>query len=122
MSERTKIGIRPVLSLALLLSCAMIAIAQRHSYETRLTRAEEIRFQYWKSIYAPNDSGVDYDLRGAFKARLKPDSRHHWPDRFKKPNHPTFSVESQYARGKNRAKAGHWQGETFIPAKGRESQ
>jgi hypothetical protein len=29
----------------------------------------------------------------------------HWPDTFKKPNHPTFSVESQYATGADRALA-----------------
>jgi hypothetical protein len=56
-------------------------------------------------------------LRGAFKAGLRPSANGHWPDTYKKPNHPTFSVESQYATGADRAKAGHWDGDTYIPAK-----
>jgi len=84
-------------------------------YDTKLTPLEEAEFQKWKAVYAPNDSGSDYDLRGAFKAGLKPNENHHWPDTFKKPNHPTFSVESKYAVGADRAKAGHWMGETFVP-------
>ncbi len=48
---------------------------------------------------------------------MTPSENGHWPDTFKKPNHPTFSVESQYAKGPDAAKAGRWQGETFIPPK-----
>lgn len=83
-------------------------------FETRLTPAEETTFQQWKSRYAPNDSGSDYDLRGAFKAGLTPGSNGHWPDTFKKPNHPTFSDESIYAA---QGKPGHWKGEQFTPPK-----
>jgi spore germination cell wall hydrolase CwlJ-like protein len=87
------------------------------SYDTKLTTDQEAQFQTWKSQYAPNDSGFDYDLRGAFKAGVTPDPKNgHWPDTFKKPNHETFSVESQYAVGADKAKAGKWDGETFIPA------
>jgi hypothetical protein len=56
-------------------------------------------------------------LRGAYKAGLKPDpTSGHWPDTFKKPNHPTFSDQSMYATGENKAKAGRWEGEKFIPS------
>lgn len=65
-------------------------------YNTPLTAKEVIEFDKWKAKYAPKDSGKDYDLRGAFKAGLKP-TNGHWPDTFKKPNHPTFSRESVYA-------------------------
>lgn len=82
-------------------------------YNTPLTAKEVIEFDKWKARYAPKDSGKDYDLRGAFKAGLKPDANGHWPDTFKKPNHPTFSRESVYAD----ATAGTWAGEKFIPAK-----
>lgn len=85
-------------------------------YETPLNDAEEAAYRQWKQKYAPNDSGADYDLRGAYKAGLTPDPKSgHWPDTFKKPNHPTFSNESQYASGDDAAKAGHWQGEQFVP-------
>lgn len=86
-------------------------------YETVLTPEEEAKFRVWKQQYAPRDSGQDYDLRGAFKAGLQPGSNGHWDDRFKKPNHPTFSKFSQYAAGENAAKAGTWNGETYVPAK-----
>jgi len=90
---------------------------QLGQYETKLSPAEEAAFRQWKAKYAPQDSGADYDLRGAFKAGIEPDpATGHWPDTFKKPNHETFSVESQYAVGANRAKAGSWQGEVFTPA------
>lgn len=95
----------------------------RKSYDTRLTPQEESQFQSWKQQYAPNDTGTDYDLRGAFKAGLTPDPKTgHWPDTFKKPNHPTFSNESQYAVGDAAKEAGHWQGDKFIPPSRRRAQ
>lgn len=89
------------------------------SYDTKLSPIEEQQFQEWKQQYAPNDSGGDYDLRGAFKAGLRPDPKTgHWPDTFKKPNHPTFSNESQYARGEDAINAGRWEGGKFIAPSG----
>lgn len=88
------------------------------SYDTPLTPQEETSFQTWKKIYAPKDSGEDYDLRGAFKAGLKPDPKtKHWPDTFKKPNEPTFSNESIYYKFAPE-KAGSWTGpkhDQFVP-------
>jgi hypothetical protein len=84
------------------------------TFDTKLSTKNEEAFQAWKKKYAPKDSGVDYDLRGAFKAGVKPAANGHWPDTFKKPNHPTFSDESRYAKF---GKPGHWEGEKFIPNK-----
>ncbi len=85
------------------------------NYNTVLNRDDETQFQAWKARYAPRDSGEDYDLRGAYKAGLTPDPQTgHWPDTFKKPNHPTFSDQSQYAPLAPE-KAGSWQGDTYIP-------
>lgn len=81
-------------------------------FDTQISPVEEVQFLKWKQKYAPEDSGVDYDLRGAFKAGLKPGKNGHWPDTFKKPNHPTFSIESIYAPY---GKPGRWDGDTFIP-------
>lgn len=91
------------------------------SYETRLSGTEEQRFDEWRRKYVrPGDTGEDYDFRGAFKAGLHPDPENgHWPDTFKKPNHPTFSNESKYAKGQLATYAGHWKGETFVPPKKR---
>ena len=84
-------------------------------YNTFLTPQEERLFEAWKRQHAPNDSGMDYDLRGAFKAGLTPDTNNHWSDEFKKPNHPTFSEESKYSRENPQLPAGRWNGEQFIP-------
>jgi hypothetical protein len=83
-------------------------------HETQLNAQEEKLFQMWKTIYAPNDSGQDYDFRGAYKAGLTPDPQTgHWPDTFKKPNHPTFSSESIYSTKQN--PGGKWSNDVFIP-------
>ncbi len=90
------------------------------SYDTPLTSSEEMHYQSWKHRYAPKDSGFDYDLRGAFKAGLQPDEKTgHWPDTYKKPNHPTFSVESIYAKDRPDL-AGRWTGpkrDKYVPPK-----
>lgn len=70
-------------------------------------------FEQWKAKNAPKDSGADYDLRGAFKAGVVPDADGHMPDTFKKPNHPTFSVESEHVM-EAPTKAGYWRGDTFV--------
>lgn len=86
-----------------------------NEYNTDLG-GDEDKFQAWKAENAPKDSGYDYDLRGAYKAGVKADPESgHWPDTFKKPNHPTFSNQSQYATGANRAKAGYWKGDEYVP-------
>lgn len=84
------------------------------NFNTQLSPEAEERFQKWKAKMAPHDTGEDYDLRGAFQAGLTPDVENgHWSDQFKKPNHPTFSTESQYARF---GTPGTWQGDTYVPA------
>lgn len=82
---------------------------------------DERAFQAWKMQNAPQDSGFDYDLRGAYAANMQRDpANDHMGDRFKKPNHPTFSDQSQYAVGDQRDRAGSWvgpegPGQTFVP-------
>lgn len=84
------------------------------NYNTPLGPGDAAAFQAWKQKYAPNDSGQDYDLQGAFKAGLTPGANGHWDDRFKKPNHPTFSTFSQYAPSAPN-QAGTWNGSTYVP-------
>lgn len=89
------------------------------NFNTILSQSEEKGFQNWKSQNAPRDSGEDYDLRGAYKSGLQRDSESgHMSDKYKKPNHPTFSDESIYAK-EAPDKAGHWNGNTFVKAKGK---
>lgn len=47
-------------------------------------------------LYSPQDS-YDYDMMGAFAAGVGQGGNGHYPDTYKKPNHPTFSSESQYS-------------------------
>jgi hypothetical protein len=92
---------------------ALQGYADGGRFDTPLSDEDEQAFQAWKQNYAPHDSGADYDLRGAFKAGLRPDAKSgHWPDTFKKPNHPTFSDQSTYAKD---GSPGHWEGDQFVP-------
>jgi hypothetical protein len=86
----------------------------RAEFETALSPEQESAFHVWKNLNAPADSGADYDLRGAFKGGLSPAENGHWPDTFKKPNHPTFSNESIYATERPDL-AGRWNGEQYMP-------
>lgn len=86
-------------------------------YDTKLLPSEEMKFQQWKAKNAPRDSGEDYDLRGAYKEGLTRDIESgHWSDKYKKPNHPTFSDQSKYAKDEPK-KAGHWNGDQYVPPK-----
>lgn len=83
--------------------------------DTKLSPEQEELFQDWKSKYASSDSGKDYDLRGAFLKGYTPSPDNgHFPDEFKKPNHPTFSNQSKFAKD-YQSLAGSWDGETYIP-------
>ena len=84
-------------------------------YNTELTPEDEARFQ----VAAKNRMRDldDYDLRGAFKAGVMPGKPgQHGIDKYKKPNHPTFSNESQYDTS---GSGGRWGREgdrdTFTP-------
>lgn len=97
-------------------------------YETRLSADQEPGFWEWLkkehdagnilqndySFYMDHGFGYDYDFRAAYAAGLKPGENGHWPDIGKKPNHPTFSVESKYAK-ESGTTPGRWEGERFIP-------
>ena len=67
----------------------------------------------WKAKYAPHDSGKDYDLVAAWQAGITPNNNSHFPDTFKFPDHPRFSIESKYWRPG--LPAGRWEGENYIP-------
>lgn len=85
-------------------------------YDTPLGAADQEAYKAWKMIHAPKDSGQDYDLRGAYKSGMVQDPEtNHFGDQFKKPNHPTFSDQSQYAVGDELNRAGHWNGDDYVP-------
>jgi hypothetical protein len=78
-----------------------------NNYNTPLSFDEELKFQKHKAKYSPQDSGEDYDERGAWLGGQVADQTkgEHGQDIWKKPNHPTFSDESQYA---GHGKPGKW--------------
>lgn len=91
-------------------------------YDTKLPPKEEAQFQAWLKTLPPRlQNTSDYDMRGAWKGGAAEAGNGHFPDTYKKPNHPTFSDESIYAKGQN-ASAGRWATtpdgkDVFIPGK-----
>jgi hypothetical protein len=65
-------------------------------FNTKLTPAEERQFQAWAVKAGRQNDLYDYDMRGAWKDGIGSNEDGHFPDTFKKPNHPTFSDQSIY--------------------------
>ena len=76
----------------------------KNKYNTSLTPGQEIEFKKWvasESSRRGRDISMDlgaYDLRGFWKSGdyKNMDEDNHGSDRWKKPNHPTFSNQSKY--------------------------
>jgi len=65
-------------------------------------------------INEPYHPAQHYDYVSAFRNGINRDKENgHFPDTYKLPNHPTFSVESMYYQPN--MKAGYWRGEKYIP-------
>lgn len=99
---------------------------------TQLSPMEENQFSAWagkmrlEGKIHPQDNFEDYDMRGYWKNEVlnntelaNGSSDLHFTDKYKRPNHPTFSTESIYAQGEFGEKygkmAGHWEDDNFIP-------
>lgn len=75
-------------------------------YDTELGAVRENMYHQWKqSLPKQLQSEEDYDLRGYYKETGGETTDGHLPDKYKKPNHPTFSKDSKYY------KEGMWAGE-----------
>ena len=72
-------------------------------FNTKLSDEDEEAFQAWAKENHREKDVYDYDLRGAWKelqsGSMSEDQRGHLGDKYKKPNHPTFSSESIYSNG-----------------------
>ena len=77
-------------------------------YNTQLSPEDEARFQQWLQASGRSRDLYDYDLRGAFQSGAATAPNGHLPDTYKKPNHPTFSSQSQYS-GREGYIGGAWQ-------------
>lgn len=84
-------------------------------FNTQLSPEDETKFQAWAKANGRDRDTFDYDLRGAWKDNAQEAGNGHLPDTWKKPNHPTFSQESQYSSPDRRGgrwvegKGGKWQ-------------
>lgn len=94
-----------------------------NEYNTKLSAEEEKEFQKWAKEQGRERDLFDYDLRGAWKemqsGAMQEDDRGHLGDKYKKPNHPTFSNQSIYSNDQN--VGGKWEergGQTiFTPGR-----
>lgn len=92
------------------------AVQGLSEYDTELGAADETLYQEWKQTLPKQlRSEEDYDLRGYYKETGGEDAEGHLTDKYKKPNHPTFSAESKYY--KKGLWAGKWDedGNFIIP-------
>ncbi len=84
----------------------------RDQYNTKLSEKDEAEYQKWAKRTGRANDDEDYDMRGAWlEAKEKgislENEKGHFPDKYKKPNHPTFSNESKY-NGAEGARGGTW--------------
>ena len=96
-------------------------------YTTKLTPDEQKQFDIWandmraKGAINPNDKFQDYDMQGYWKNEVlnntdlaNGNAEAHFTDKYKMPNHETFSNESIYATGDNAKYAGHWDNNNYV--------
>lgn len=86
-------------------------------FNTALSPVDEAVFWKWATENNKVRDLYDYDLRGAWLEQQKhgnqADSRGHYPDTFKKPNHITFSRGSRYSNAAH--PGGEWGEKDGVP-------
>jgi hypothetical protein len=87
-------------------------------FNTLLSAEEEKQFEEWAVQNNRIKDTYDYDIRGAWKdiisGKVKQSANGHLTDKYKKPNHPTFSNQSIY-HGKDGYVGGEWGDKEFSP-------
>lgn len=68
----------------------------RDNYNTKLSDEDEKAFQQWAAQNPRLGSADDYDARGFWLEGAASAENGHGTDKWKKPNHPTFSTQSIY--------------------------
>jgi hypothetical protein len=83
-------------------------------YNTPLSPDQEQGYQQWIQLQSAlnhrdmSGDNYNYDMRGAYaNGAAQSGGNMHWPDTFKKPNHPSFSDQSQY-HGADGTQGGSW--------------
>lgn len=89
-------------------------------FNTRLSPEDEAAYQAWATANHRQNDTYDYDMRGFWKSGNQFAENGHGADLYKKPNHPTFSTQSQYAGPTSGYEGGYWGQEgaksTFYPS------
>ena len=78
---------------------------------TKLNPAQDSVYTAWKSRLPTNlQYEGNYDLKRLWMENpgTRPTANMHFPDKYKLPNHPTFSNESMYFNPSNQYIAGQW--------------
>jgi len=86
------------------------------THNTLLSPFQELAYQSWAERNNRSNDTYDYDLRGFWKDNQKFSDNNHGSDKYKKPNHPTFSDESMY-HGMPAPWGGKYQGGTWSTNK-----
>jgi hypothetical protein len=88
-------------------------------FNTPLNQGEQFLFKNWQLKNPGLGNPYDYDAQGFWKGGNAAAANGHGSDQFKKPNHPTFSNQSQYSGPNTGYYGGVWgqQGakDTFQP-------
>lgn len=90
-------------------------------YNTPIPPEKQPAFDQWATQQQqttgkdPRGDRYDYDVNGFFLSGQATDPRGHATDQFKKPNHPTFSDESQY-NGLDGYVGGKWSDKGYEPS------
>lgn len=95
------------------------------NYNTQLDAEQEAEYKSWATAQGREKDSHDYDMRGAWlESKTNPAFRQgangHFPDKYKKPNHPTFSDQSVYHGTESpwgwNYEGGQWAGKTYRPS------
>ena len=100
-------------------------------FNTKLSPKEENAFQHWATQESKKTGRdkfrdmEDYDLKGAWKemqvGTMSQDERGHLGDKYKKPNHPTFSNQSIYHGTKDPKTGSKYEGGTWGREKDKDT-
>jgi hypothetical protein len=97
--------------------CNMDSTIERDGIQIPVPSENERKaFNAWlkaNNIVGPFHEEQHYDYVSAFRSKINRDKNEHFPDTYKLPGHPTFSIESQYY--KPGMKAGRWEDGKYIP-------
>lgn len=86
----------------------MVSPDMAQMFNTPLNQGEQFLFKQWQMQNPRLGDTRDYDAQGFWKGGNAAAPNGHGSDQFKKPNHPTFSNQSQYSGQNTGYYGGAW--------------